>query len=873
MNWSAYSYLLVVGIMCAFALFVVYRFMPSLLSKSHERTLVELAILGMITVLGLMAIYFNFYRGNLLFSYLDVGNDTTEQYLPYYYNMLDAIRSGTLDFWNHEYGLGVSFMSYQSWTLDPFNCVLIPLGLLLGNERLAFSLVMVQSLKVVLIAFMADHLLTYFCETPLARMLGALLCAFSGYIMLWGQHYWLGTVFVMATLMPLLLELLMERSTPLRFLGLAAGTALSIMSSVYSGFMVMLFATAYALLRAAYVAKGGPGGFLRLFGRLTVPVVCGILMACIAIVPYATLMLGESSRVVGEANGSLTSRIATYLGTFVPLRWIPMILSRAMGNGLVSYGDAIPDTIMPTTTGFSYVNVYEIITLGLSGGVFVLLSQFVAWVVREGDRRTKVLTGIATLLVLLYCVNFFLPAFSNAFVAPKYRSSFAVVLPVCIAMAVGFDRRVAGLRVARIPLVVSALLSGAVVFWSLLHSVDGRLACLWYLLALVCFTVCLWMLGKDDHETATPAAPSKHASGTRRQSSLTSQMRLACTLCCMAIVSTSVVDGFFSTNNRDICSPENLPSTQEARKDANTTAALAWLEEYDTSAWRAEKLYSDWTLLNDSLIQHYHGVSSYNSTLDGDVEEFYQRIWPEALIGDVAYQSFTNDPAEPSLLHMLGVKYLLSHDILDWDWCRELTQIGDVHVYRNMRADSILTLYGGVLGEGDVAGLDPSSLRSMLNATVIVPDESKGLITYDNPSMITLEVLPSLDLSWMTFEGWELNENGLPAAVPASQAKIDRTKGTSLSGKLFANVNSVACLSVPHVSGWTIRIDGQVVETTRADFGFIGFAVPAGVHSFEASYEAPHLRLGAICSCVGIVCALACSAFLARGRKDKDIAA
>ena len=882
MNWSLYSYLAGVGVLCVITLGVIWRLMPRLLRKSEVVTIPETVVLCLTVALGLVTIYFNYYRGTLSFAYLDVGNDTIEQYVPYYSNMVDAIRSGTLGAWNHEYGLGVSFMSYQSWTLDPFNLVFVPLALLLGNARIPLALVFVQSLKVLVVALVFDHLLAYYCQTPLSRVLGSLLCCFSGYLMLWGQHYWLGTVFVMATVMPLLLERLMERSTAGRFAALAVGTALCIVSSVYSGFMVMLFATAYALLRVAFVCKGGVKGFLGLFGRLTLPVVCGILISCVAVVPYATLMLGESTRVVGSQNGSALSRAVTYLGTFVPLRWIPMILSRTLGNGLVSYGQPISDTIMPPTQGFSYVNVYEIITLGLSGAAFVLLSQFAAWVAAQTDKRAKVLVLVATALILLYCFNFFLPAFSNALVAPKYRSSFAVVIPACIAMAVGFDRRVVTRTVARLPLLASTALSLGIIVWSLVNTIDGRLACLWYLLALCATTALLWQLsdgsvpviqkaaagaGTDGsiQEKGPEGGVAPHGNHAAHESGTTFvQKSLVYCLCCMAIVSTSIADGFFSTNNRSICTSDNMPGASQDGHGEDTMAALKWLEENDKTFWRAEKLYSDWTWLNDSLFQHYRGISSYNSTLDGDIEEFYQQLWPEALAGDTAYQAYGNNPAQPALLRLLGVKYLLSHEPLSWDWCRELNRFGQVYVYRNMQADSILTLRSGVLTEEEVAQLDAAGRREMLAASVIVPNDDAQTYEVANPTMLTLDDLSALDLSWMRFEDWEMGEDGLPAMVPASQAQVSCVDGKVLKGTLFANVDSVACLSVPHVSGWTVLVDGQKVAMTRANYGFIGFAVPAGVHQVEARYTAPNLSLGTAISCAGLVGVLVGCVFIAR---------
>ena len=149
MDWSAYRFLVGILISCAGIVAILYHFAPLLLRRTRKRDTVELVALGAIVVLGLAAIYFNFYRGKLAFAYLDVGNDTSEQYLPYYCNMLDRIRTGTFGPWNHEYGLETSFVSYQSWTLDPFNLLLLPFCLK-DNSHLALALVFAQSVKVLL---------------------------------------------------------------------------------------------------------------------------------------------------------------------------------------------------------------------------------------------------------------------------------------------------------------------------------------------------------------------------------------------------------------------------------------------------------------------------------------------------------------------------------------------------------------------------------------------------------------------------------------------------------------------------------------------------------------------------------------------------
>ena len=267
MAWSDYIYLAPLAL-CAAALFaLVVRTAPRLCAPSRTMTRDEALVLSLVTALGLAVIYGRFYLGETLFAYSDVGSDTLEQYVPYYLNMLDSVRDGSLGAWNFEYGLGTSFMSYQSWTLDPFNLVLVPLGLLLGDAHLAIALVVVQSLKIVACAFVADRLLSFYCETPLARLVGASLLSFGGYLVLWGQHYWIGSIYVMALVVLLLLELLREKWTVPRFAGLALGTAVSIVMSTYSGFMIMLFAAIYAALRTLHFAAGrGVAGVGRVDG-------------------------------------------------------------------------------------------------------------------------------------------------------------------------------------------------------------------------------------------------------------------------------------------------------------------------------------------------------------------------------------------------------------------------------------------------------------------------------------------------------------------------------------------------------------------------------------------------------------------------------
>ncbi|WP_058270215.1 YfhO family protein [Olsenella massiliensis] len=836
MEASLLPYLIGVLMTGGLAAAVLFRCADRLMTASWRVTRAEAAVLGVVVLAGVWVVYGRFLVGARLFAYYDVGSDTSEQYVPYYLSLLRSIRDGSLGLWNADYGLGTSFMSYQSWTLDPFNLVLIPLCLAFGDGLLGGALAIVQALKVVCCAFLFDRLLCGYCRLPLSRVLGASLFAFCGYLVLWGQHYWLGTVLVMATLLTLLLELLMRRWSVPRFLGVTCAVAATVMMSTYSGFMVMLYASAYAALRLPCVMDAAsPATYARCFGRLAAPVICGLLVSMLTVVPYATLLLGESARVSG--TGTLVSRAMGYLGAFVPVRWVLPVLSRLLGSTLISAGSDIPPSVIPPTAGFGYVNVYEFVQMGFSGFSVMLLGQFFHWELTGAERRERTLAGIAALICALYCLNFFLPALSNLFVEPKYRSSFALAIPLCLAMAVGWERRVAQGRPSRPTLLTTGGLTLVVIGWSLAHTVDGHVTCLVYLVSVAGGIALLLCLGRT---------------GARRNVALV-------LLCALALFG-SVTDAFMATNHRATGLPDRFPAAVSPGRDKDTRAALAWVRAQGDGFVRVEKRYRDWTRLNDALVQGYAGVSSYNSTLDSDVIDFYRQLWPRVLVGESAYQEFLADPDQPALLRLLGVRYLLSHDDLAGPAYDQRAQFGSVRVYEVLGAACPLSVRRGVVRESDAALMDAEGRRELLAASVIVPDEvADSLERQARPT-------GQQEVGGHTVDG----PDG-PIAYDPAPAWLCLAGADRLSGAADADVDgSVACLSVPHTLGWRVSVDGREVPTFRVNYGFVGFALTAGHHQVEARYEAPNASLGVVLAGMGVCLATACCAVGLRLRRRGD---
>lgn len=810
MSLSKFPHLIICFIATAALAVYAKRHRADLTRTSSRQTRCERIMLAGIVLIGATAIYGSLLLGSTRFAYTDRGLDTLEQYVPIYVDLIERVRSGTAGAWNFGYGLGTAVLSYQSWVLDPFNLLLVAMGIALGTERLWFILAFVQVVKISMSAAVFDNLLKRYCQTPLARILGAATFGFGGYLLLWGQHYWLGSMHVLFAVVVLCAERLLESMSTPRFLAFSLCSAICMGWSPYCGFMVMLGCALYCLMRIVRIAPSVKDG-ARLVLRLVLAVLCGAMISAATMLPYATYLATETSRVDGGGT-STGARIIGFATGFVPMRWIPMLLSRFLGDGLVSCGAPIPDELIPATASFSDTNCYEFANLGFGAVSLILIGQFLDWAARDNKGKTRAVILASGALCVLFCVNELLPALFNMLVLPKYRASFVLAVPACIAMAVAFEKRFAARSVNNPNLIAASVLSLGIVFWSLANSVNARRLCALYVLILCAVFACMALDRAKGPSAAMPLA-----------------------VAALAIAST-IADGFFITNNRVVCTEDNFPSRHAART-VDTEATLDFIASQDAGFYRVEKLYDDWTMYSDALVEGYAGINNYNSSIDSDLAEFYQLAWPDALDGgNTSLQRHHLSQNDDGLMSLLGVKYLLSKEPVDYPGFSRMTQFGDVTVYRNDNAVSVLYATESTTSESELeAAGDPATRQAMLEHNIVVPDERHR-----------------------DAEG-----------TSASECTDLRLTGSSdLRGTLTCENSSIACLTVPYTSGWKVTVDGQPVELFRANIGFIGFEVPEGTHVIEARYEVPSLAAGLCVSAAGIVLLLlACGAIAAKGKK------
>lgn len=817
MNLSHYLYLIPLLAPALALLVALVRRISSLSSNSPKVTGEEALFLALAATLGIAVIYWNFLAEHSYFAYGigDSGSDTFEQYVPFYLNLVDRVRTGTLDVWSFDYGLGVSSAGYQSWLYDPFNVIVVVVSLLLGSSHLSFALVVSQAAKILVCAFAFDRLLTFFCRRPISRILGALIYSFSGYLILYGQHYWLGSAFAIFTVTVLVFEIYLDSSTPAHFIVATALVAVLMLWTAYIAFMVLLFVAVYLTFRIiARQEHASVGGFLKKVLLMCAPVICGTLLACVTLLPYANYLLGETSRTTGDT--SLAERLTAKATRFVNFDWIPAILSRFLGSGLITTGNATVVSVVSPAEDIDFTGsfAYEFILLGFSCSAFLLLSQFFDWIARDADRRGRQLALVASVLVALYCLHQLIPTIFTMMVKLQYRSCFVVALPCCIAMAIGFEQRVLNGKPAKGPAFAALALTALTIAWSIANTVTGRLVCLVYLAALLALACLVAFMAKKTN--LRPILPI---------------FILALTF------STSLADGFFVTNSRGYLTREGFPRAEISQVQEDTIAALEYLRKTDEEFYRVEKTYADMVPRNDSLIERYPGASFYNSTVDSDIDEFYEKLWEEAIPTWVVWsKEYPIAPDSPEIADLLGIKYVLSVEPIDYPWLELVTQVGQVRVYRNEGA-SLLTIRGGTVEESQADELSSSAeRREILADSIIVPNEN-SLVTSSKADVVY-------------------------------SASLVKASETSLVGSFSSSAEGVACLAVPNTETWEVYIDGQRVETFRANYGFVGFEIPRGEHTIEVRYHLAGLDEGTALSCIGFTLTALIAAMLWRRQAE-----
>lgn len=863
----------------------------------------SIIIILALVLISCLFVFKNFLFGGQILAYTDIGSDTAGQYLMHYQTIINHLREGSFSLWDFNNGVGINMYSLNLF--DPFLMILYGLGTVLGCENIYGMLVYMQIVRMLLAAVVIYLYLSCFCISEQSKIVGAYIYAFSGYMVVWGQHYQFGTNAILFPLLLFMVEMALRNKK--WHLGITISCAAVSFCSMYFGYMQLMSLGFYTLFRVAWEERLFCKKGFRTVGAIYGSMILGIGMGMFQLIPSAMMIFGVSGRMGGA---SLLERVSVSL---LPYKtpYYQTLFTRFFSSNLQG-----------TNEFTGYQNYYEAPNVFLSVLFILTAVQFLYLILRDrkcnrSDMSSRFGNKQRNLLLLGCGVSLFLlllpfgSLIFNGFAYPFSRHTF-ICMPFFVWMMVWMLDRMVLEQYRSCKLFLGTGLVCAGVYGVHLFGARMKLAVLllgltmvlvaslWQLSSKVCFKKCL--------------------------------MQAAFLL---SIMGTMVLDSYFSFSyERGVLGRENTSYTKELY-DPDVVQALNYLEETDDSFYRVEKDYIVGEAANclNGLAQNYNGVSTYNSTLNSSTVDFYKQIWPNMYYINDDHFSFANAKMDTFPSAMLHVKYVLSKNadlkVPGYMLCK---QFGDLFLYENKGTAQIGKFYTEVITEDTfskekdklaqnellsdylicdtlpelmVSDLDEAQYmkENITKQCMVTASKEQGIVTisidgaafYEEQDILSVEFdlknhvggdlwadiagevislysedevyhatfkLPngceSISIMDKTLEAASVFEvenvqiykeewkdlTSLSEGIFIEQPKKDSlVKGTAKVPKA-----GVLMLAIPYEAGWHAYVDDKEVEIHKVNYGFSGIYLDEGEHTVQMEFDCPGFTIGVLCS-------------------------
>jgi uncharacterized membrane protein YfhO len=649
--------------------------------------------------LGLFGVvYRDFVLQRALYVYTDSrgGYDTINQYWPLLTAMSRNLRSGDFSFWTFNIGVGTDWFSVPTFFLDPFNLVygLVP------PEQVVHLLVWVHLLKLLVAGDLFHRWLRTFSIDRYSTVVIGLFFVFSGYFVLWGQHYQFGTRMVLLAGTLYGFETWLRKGRPAPFL---IFTALACTLSIVVSFHLALLFLVYAPIRIVQESAGDRGLLARKLATAAALALLAGGLAAWAILPYVYL-LQSSPRI--SAPSSVLGDFGVQSLHFYRTLMMRLFSSEALGTAHLY-------------TGWRMYFSSPVVYVGLP---FLLL--FPQFVLGLAPRRRRFVLA----LVLLVIPFFVFPRLAELFLLfnkLSYRWTYLLIPFQLLATAYALQR----LRKVTPPHRKTLIATTVVLCAALYAGYDPQAgfpledgAPVASLLRGVALLICVY--------TAVVLLMAS------RRRSFDIAFGLVVVMEIILISSTTV--------NRELrLDREEL----DARVHYNDYSldAIRFIQRSDSSFYRILKTSCSVNqyYCGDPIFQDFRGVRGFISLQSGGYLRFLDSV-----------SSYGHDPktlpdllGKPEIASLLSSRYAVCRNLCPeagGEWALVETFPDDIRVYRNDNALPLAFAYERQISEGALARHSKDvRVRAMLNAA-IVGEPVAGITVLTPPLRSYEEQLPRL---------------------------------------------------------------------------------------------------------------------------------
>lgn len=637
--------------------------------KNKYNTLLWALLFGGIIFIVL---YNKILFGGYAYMYADIGCDTYMQYYPNAMMWRLAQENGSIENYLLQNGFGNEARnSILEVILNPFGWM----SSFVSTEKLYLTFILSAVFRYAWILIFSTLYFQRVFKSQKVVFITALIFTYSGWCVLWGQHYHFATLYAYFIAAAYFLDCFLETRKK-GVVGLIIILVL-LSTSYYFLYMVGWFCVLYVLyysLIHAYNIRQTIGKLIQLAMMAVVSILIGLPLLWSGIQNF--FHSGRTANVSEQSSSIFSLYSKEYLLSFI---------GRFFSNNTLGVGNEY-------SGAYNYYEVAMLSTSLLAGFaiIYLLQSRFM--------KRTWMLVA-AVVLSLISPIATYLFNFDMRKQRWTFMLCFLAVVAIGYFLQDFFENEITKKQMILtliITDIIYMVLMGVLVIshYKSWIDLDGRI-CGVIVAVIIIYNVYF------------------------ASSLLIKQDLYKCAVFVMIMLEIIVMN-YPTINNRALISVSDL---ENGYYNDGTPEAVEFIKEHDGGLYRINKTYIS-ASQNDAQAQGYNGVSVYAATNSKSLINYLTE-------NNVAFMNnatkITSVPWNRYYLNsLLGVKYILSkEELVDNEFYSYMNKIGDVYIYKNEYNAGFGYLYSNELDKTSLADIGENYRDECMLTGFYYTDESK----------------------------------------------------------------------------------------------------------------------------------------------------
>jgi uncharacterized membrane protein YfhO len=726
------------------------------------------------------------------YIFKDIGSDSYNHAYPFFVHISNYIRNEGIPKWSFSQGMGQNI--FPGGSFNPFCFILC----MLDPNHLAYGIVYVEIFKILLCGiFFYLYLETLLTDRYIASV-GAILCSFSGYIILGSSGWYVHSLFVTYGAFFLFsFEKLFKKNEWIFF---PISVALIGSFSPFYLYMFGVFIFFYAIFRYFNEYGADIKGLLLFYLKLFCLTVLGISMSSIFFFSELQRML-QSPRIGGEAgyyNTLLQSPVFAY-GSF---EHNITALFRLFSNDILGTGSHYHGWYNYLEAPVFYCGI---ITIILTPQLFFLISK----------QKRLIFCIFFTFWVLMVIFPFFRYAF-YLFTGNYYKGGLSFFIPVIFifysltALNIIKKKKTINLPVLFATFILLIIILYFPYFPEKASPIVKEIRTI-VTSFIIIYSILVYLLSIKKYSNIA-------------------KMALLIIICVEAILFS-----YITVNKRFVVTKDEL--NDKVGYNDYTMEVLKYLQSHDKSFYRINKDYasgiSKHTSLNDAMIQGYYGTSSYYS---------FNQMYYIKFLSDTGVIQTDNEHATRWALGLIARPFLQTFASVKYNLVKledsaylkfgyeKIKTFNNVHLLKNKNFLPLGFTYDKYISYENFMQLTARQKEIILFRCVVINQKNQKIHNEldiyrvdDTPGIYTMDLYQK-DI----------------AVRKKDVFNIHKHAHNFIKGDIHLEKKKLLFFSIPYDKGWIAIVDGQKVFPELVNVGFMGLMLEQGNHTIELKYTLPY---------------------------------